>query len=158
MSKIQAVVAHTIARGRLAVGAHEAWTCRCRPSPQEHCINPQSNSAQRPILVLQLFKRAVDGYLDSRGPEVDISVHSNTSGEQECVSAKNDWISIKGFSFQKWISIKVFFFQNATSSVLLAVLCYYFLLEKEGWAAERSRSETNVVSARHSRGPSARLR
>ncbi|CAL8256887.1 unnamed protein product [Arctogadus glacialis] len=32
--------------------------------------------------------------------------------------------------------------QNATSSVLLAVFCYYFLLEKEGWAAERSRSET----------------
>ena len=47
-------------------------------------------------LVLQLFKRAVDGSLDSRGPEVDISVHSNTSGEQECVSAKNVWISIKG--------------------------------------------------------------
>ena len=28
---------------------------------------------QRPSLVLQLFKRAVDGSLDSRGPEVDIS-------------------------------------------------------------------------------------
>ena len=35
----------------------------------------------------------------------------------------------------------------------LAVLFIYFLQEKEGWAAERSRSETtNVVSARHSRG------
>ena len=37
--------------------------------------------------------------------------------------------------------VVVFSFQNATSIVLLAVLCYYFLLEKEGWAAERSRSE-----------------
>ena len=26
------------------------------------------------------------------GPEVVISVHSNTSWAQECVSAKNDWI------------------------------------------------------------------
>ena len=57
---------------------------------------PQSTSAQRPSLVLQLFKRAVDGSLKSWDPEVDISVHSNTSGEQECVSAKNVWISIKG--------------------------------------------------------------
>ena len=31
-----------------------------------------------------------------RVPEVDILVHSNTSGEQECVSAENVWISIKG--------------------------------------------------------------
>ena len=41
----------------------------------------------------------------------------------------------------------VFSFQNATSSVLLAVLFVYFLQKKEGWAAERSRSETNVVSS-----------
>ena len=39
----------------------------------------------------------------------------------------------------------VFSFQNANSSVLLAVLCYYYLLENEGWAAERSCSETNVA-------------
>ena len=38
----------------------------------------------RPSLVLHLFKQAVDGSLNSRGLEVDISVHSNTSGEQEC--------------------------------------------------------------------------
>ena len=86
----------------------------------------------------------MNGSLDSRDPEVDISVHSNTSGEQECVSAKNVWI--------------VFSFQNATSSVLLAVLSNYFLLEKEGCAAERSRSETNVVSTWHPRGPSSVLR
>ena len=112
------------------------------PSPQEQSvvhILPQSTSAQRPSLVLQLFKRAVDGSLDSRGPEVDISVHSNTSGEQECVSAKNVIL-------------------NATSGILLGVLFIYFLQEKEGWAAEKSRSETNAISARHSRGPSARLR
>ena len=65
-------------------------------SPQEHCILPQSTIAQRLSLVLQLFKRAVDGSLKSWDPEVDISVLSNTSGEQECVSAKNVWISIKG--------------------------------------------------------------
>ncbi|CAL8387503.1 unnamed protein product [Boreogadus saida] len=29
--------------------------------PQEQCILPQSTSAQRPSLVLQLFKLAVDG-------------------------------------------------------------------------------------------------
>ena len=46
-----------------------------------------------------------------------------------------------------------FSLHNATSSVLLAVLCYNYLLEKEGWAAERSRSETNVVSTWHQRGP-----
>ena len=52
--------------------------------PQEQCILPQSTIAdQQPSLVLQLFKRAVDGSQDSRGPKVDISVHSNTSGEQE---------------------------------------------------------------------------
>ena len=31
------------------------------PGPQEQCILPQSTSAQRPSLVLQLFKLAVDG-------------------------------------------------------------------------------------------------
>ena len=50
-----------------------------------------------------------------------------------------------------------FSFQNATSSVLLAVLSDYFLL-KEGCAAERSHSETNVVSTWHPRGPSSVLR
>ena len=45
-------------------------------SPQEHIL-PQSTSAQRPSLVLQLFKRAVEGSLKSWDPEVDISVHSN---------------------------------------------------------------------------------
>ena len=49
-----------------------------------------------PSLVLQLFKRAMDGSLDSRGPEMDISVHSNRSWGQEFVSTKNVWISIKG--------------------------------------------------------------
>ena len=53
---------------------------------------------------------------------------------------------------------KVFSIQNATSSVLLAFFFFFFLQEKEGWAAERSHSETNVVLARHPRGLSARLR
>ena len=47
-----------------------AWD---RTGPQDRRILPQSTSAQRPSLVLQLFKRAVDGSLDSRGPEVEIS-------------------------------------------------------------------------------------
>jgi hypothetical protein len=41
-------------------------------------------------------EHTVDGSLDSFGPDVDLSVHSNISGEQECASAKNGWVSIKG--------------------------------------------------------------
>ena len=43
-------------------------------APLEQCILPQSTSAQWPRLVLQLFTWAVDGSLDSRGPEITSSV------------------------------------------------------------------------------------
>ena len=49
----------------------------------------------------------------------------------------------------------MFSFFKTPLSVLLAVL-FVFILQ-EGWAAERSRSETIVDLAQHPRGLSARL-
>ena len=61
-------------------------------------------------------------------PEVYIPVHSNTSGENHRL-------------------IIIFLFSKRQNKRF--ILFMYFFQEKEGWAAERSHSETNVVSARH---------
>ena len=100
-------------------------------------------SVAKPGIVLA----AVDGSLESWRPEADIPVHSNTSGEQEYVSA---------FFFLDINQRLIIIFRQCTNTIKLLFskrhlkrfIRLFLLQEKEGWAAERSRSETNVLAQR----------
>ena len=114
------------------------------PSPQEQRILPQSTSAQRASLVSHPFQRALN--VNSWSPKsryrrsLQYKWGTEMCPRKKCLDINQRLIIIFIPCSKK---IKAFSFQNASSSVLLAVLCIYFLLEMEGWAAERSRSETN---------------
>ena len=57
-----------------------------------HC----ERSWMRVHVCVFMFASLVSSARNHYCPEVDIPVHSNTSGEQECVSAKKNWTYIKG--------------------------------------------------------------
>jgi hypothetical protein len=114
----------------------EEGTAQAPRNSQCQCILPQSTSAQRPTLVFQLFKRAVDGSLESPISRYPRSLQCKW-GTGMCLSLYH-------------VLIKCMFSLFKTTPQAFCFINYFFAGEGGVCtAAERSRSETTVVSNRH---------